>query len=239
MTDFSIVLPAHNEAPRLANAVSAVKRALGKSYDYELVIAEDGSTDGTYAVAKKIAAQTRNVRVLHSEKKLGRGLALKRAFSSARGKFVAYMDVDLATDVKHARELLDRVEAGADVATGSRYLRQSRTNRSSKRLFFSSGYNTLVRLLLGSKLRDHQCGFKAFKKTVALHLCREARSNKWFWDTEVLVLAQKRGFRVEEFPIEWNEQRTTTMNFKTDILGMGAALFELWWRLLWATGSKK
>ncbi|MFA6049141.1 MAG: dolichyl-phosphate beta-glucosyltransferase [Candidatus Micrarchaeia archaeon] len=238
MVEFSIVLPAHNEAPRLANAAVAVKRALGKKYDYELIIAEDGSTDGSYAVAKRIAAQTGNVRVLHSDEKLGRGLALKRAFSSAKGKYVAYMDVDLATNIGHARELLDRAKAGADAVTGSRYLRQSRTRRSSKRLFFSSGYNTLVRLLLGSKLHDHQCGFKAFKKSAALDLCKEARSNKWFWDTEVLVLAQKKGLRVEEFPIEWNEQRTTTMNFKADILGMGAALFELWWRLLWA-GLKK
>ncbi len=237
MAEFSIVLPAHNEAPRLEKAVAAVKQALGKNYDYELIIAEDGSSDGTFELAKKIASKNGNVRVLHSDEKLGRGRALSRAFAQAKGKFVAYMDVDLATEMRHCRELLDRVKRGADVVTGSRYLSESRARRSSKRLFFSGFYNFFVRLLLGSRLHDHQCGFKAFRKSVALELCRGAKSKKWFWDTEVLVLAQKRGLKVEEFPIGWMEQRSTTVNFKTDVVGMGAAIVELWWRLLWHPGK--
>ncbi len=227
------MLPAHNEAPRLEKSVNAVKRTLGKKYSYELVIAEDGSKDATYAIAKKIEAENKGlVRVLHSDEKLGRGGALAKAFAQAKGNYVAYMDVDLATDVSHLHELLSRVKAGADAVTGSRYLEKSDSKRTSKRFFFSSGFNFFVRLLLGSKLYDHQCGFKAFKKSVALELCREARSKKWFWDTEMLVLAQKKGLRVQEFPIKWREQATTTINFKTDVFGMGAALVGLWWRTL-------
>lgn len=232
---YSVVLPAHNEAPRLENAVSKLSLVLSrfaKGKGFEIIIAEDGSKDDTFEVAKKIALKNKSVRVFHDDKKLGRGKALSLAFLKATGDVVAYMDVDLATDVSHVEELLSRVDKGADVVTGSRYLQSSKAKRSSNRLVLSGGYNFFVRFLLGSTLYDHQCGFKAFKKSVALKLCKEAKSRKWFWDTEVLVLAQKKGLRVEEFPIKWDEQRTTTVNFKTDVVEMGAAVLELWWRTL-------
>ncbi|MFQ5405750.1 MAG: dolichyl-phosphate beta-glucosyltransferase [Candidatus Micrarchaeia archaeon] len=237
MVEYSIVLPAHNEEKRLGKAVAALLTSLGKKYDYEIIIAEDGSTDETYQLAKKIARNQRHkVRVIHSDEKLGRGRALCKTFNKAKGKYVAYMDVDLATDVEHVRELLRKIK-NADIVVGSRYLKESRAKRTTKRLFFSSGFNLLARLLLGSKISDHQCGFKAFNKKAILPLCKQAKSTHWFWDTEILVLAQKKGLSVEEFAIAWSEQPTTTINFKTDILDMGSGILRLWWKL--ATTSKK
>ena len=224
MVEFSLVLPAYNEAKSLGKAVDAARKAL-KGESFEIIIAEDGSSDGTDAVARKLAKKFSFVKHLHSEKKLGRGKALCNAFASARGKFVAYMDVDLATNPKHLKEMLRELRSN-DVVIGSRYASGSQSSRSAKRLFLSKGFNALIAILLGSKVSDHQCGFKGFRKSVARKLCLLARDNHWFWDTEVLVLAQRLGLKIKELPVKWVEKGEggkSKVNFKRDVLEMGAA----------------
>jgi glycosyltransferase involved in cell wall biosynthesis len=232
---FSLVLPAYNEAKALPAAVEAAHRELKKidGLRFEIIIAEDGSRDETPGVASKLAKKFNEVRWLHSDERLGRGAALCRAFRAARGDRVGYMDVDLATPPRHLRELV-RYAGDFDVVTGSRYARGARASRSTSRGFLSGGFNLLVRLLLGSRLHDHQCGFKAFKKRAALDLCSRARSSHWFWDTEVLVLAQKLGYSVKEFPVEWSEKGArgkTKVSLRRDVLGMFLGVLELRWRL--------
>lgn len=221
MVEFSLVLPVYNEAESLEGAVGAARKAL-RGESFEIIIAEDGSTDGTDKVAARLAKKFSNVKHLHNGERLGRGGALKKAFSEARGEFVAYMDADLATNPKHLKRMLQELRSN-DVVIGSRYCQESKANRSAKRLFLSKGFNALVALLLGSKVSDHQCGFKGFRKSVAQKLCSLARDNHWFWDTEVLVLAQREGIRVKEIPVEWQESGRTKVNFKRDVLEMGAA----------------
>ncbi|KKH15892.1 dolichol-P-glucose synthetase [Methanosarcina mazei] len=120
---------------------------------------------------------------------------------------------------------------GYDFATGSRIMPESDAKRPFKREFASRGYNSMVRLLLHSKLYDHQCGFKAFRRGPLLELLDEIENQHWFWDTELLVRAQHRGYRVLEFPVYWRHGGSSKVNFAKDIVGMGSEVFRLWWEL--------
>lgn len=224
---FSLVLPAYNEEGRLESAVKAAMRSLSGTA-YEIIIAEDGCSDGTPAIASRLARKYARVRHLHSDAKLGRGRALCNAFAQAKGEVVGYMDADLATNPKHLKQLLEELKDN-DVVVGSRYLKGSASKRNNYRLALSSGFNALVQALLGSSVKDHQCGFKGFRKSVALQLCSLAREKHWFWDTEVLVLAQRKKMRVKEIPVEWSEDTKgeTKINFERDVLEMGKAAVKM------------
>jgi hypothetical protein len=143
---------------------------------------------------------------------------------------VCYYDVDLATDMVHLAELIQSIRDGYDLATGSRLLPESRVMRSGKREIPSRVYNGMVRLVLGSTLHDHQCGFKSFRREQVLPVLSAVRATHWFWDTEVLVRAQKQGLRVHEFPVRWQEGKGTTVRVK-DVFSMGKSIFGLWWQL--------
>ena len=226
----TIVLPAFNEAKRLKRAVEEVKRWMDKTgYEYEIIIAEDGSTDGTDRIASELARKDPKIKHLHSDERLGRGKALTRAFKQAEGDVLVYLDVDLSTDMVHLKELIDAIaKEGYDLATGSRLMKESQAERPFKRDFASKVYNFLVRFMLGSKLRDHQCGFKAFRKSAVLSLLDDVKDNHWFWDTEVLVLAQRRGFKVKEIPVRWKQSGETKVRFTKDILYMFAQILRMW-----------
>ncbi len=228
--DLSIVLPAYNEAKRLKDTVEKVRKSAAETgYKFEIIIAEDGSKDGTDAIASELASKYPEVIHLHSDERLGRGKALMNAFERAKGKVVVYMDVDLATDLKHLKELVDAIAVeGYDLATGSRLMKDSKTDRPAKREIASRGYNFLVRLFLGSKIHDHQCGFKAFKRDVILEIGKDVKDNHWFWDTEVLVLAQKRGYRVKEIPVRWRHGGETKVDFGRDVVYMFSQILRMW-----------
>ncbi len=220
---FSLVIPAYNEQGHLEGAVKAAVLGLA-GIDFEIIIAEDGSTDRTPEIARELCKKFHRVKCLHFDKKLGRGAALCNAFGQASGDLVGYMDADLATNPKHLKELVEQLKQ-YDVVVGSRYVQGSSSKRSATRLALSSGFNALIQAMLGSKVKDHQCGFKGFRKEVALNLCALAREKHWFWDSEVLVLAQSKGLRIKEIPVEWSEDAkgNTKINFKRDVLEMGAA----------------
>jgi glycosyltransferase involved in cell wall biosynthesis len=233
---YSVILPAYNEAESIGRAIGKVAGAL-KGLPAEVIVAEDGSRDGTFQAAKKAARGFSNVRVFHFEGRLGRGGALINAFSKAKGEFVAYIDTDLSPDPKALRELFTALE-GCDVVTGSRYAPGAKAKRELSRLTASSVFNFLVQIVLGSGLRDHQCGLKAFKKPVILEICKRVKSRGWFWDTEVLVLAQKMGYRTAEVPIAWSEERfagQSKVNFLRDSLRMFADIVAMRLRL-WKRG---
>lgn len=145
---------------------------------------------------------------------------------------LCYIDVDLATDMKYLEKLIRAVSTdGYDFATGSRIMPESDAKRPFKREFASRGYNFMVRLILHSKLYDHQCGFKAFRRGPLFELLDEIENQHWFWDTELLVRAQYRGYRVLEFPVYWRHGGSSKVNFAKDIVGMGSEVFRLWWEL--------
>lgn len=227
----TVVIPVYNDRMSLASAIPLSLEALEPlASTYELIVAEDGSTDGSDLLVKEWEKRDSRVCLLHSDTRLGRGKALSRAFSVARGDILCYYDVDLATDLAHLPELVGAIREGHDIATGSRLLPSSTIARSQSREVASRGYNFLVRTILGSRIHDHQCGFKAFRRERLLPLLAEVRDTHWFWDTEVLVRAQRRGYSVKEFPVRWREGRGTTVRRK-DVWEMGMAILRLWWQL--------
>ena len=233
--DVSVVLPAYDEAATIEGTVATTLDALASflpAGSFEVLVAEDGCTDRTPEIAARLAREDERVRHVHSDDRLGRGGALERAFRAAAGETLVYFDTDLATDMTHLAELVESVRSGeVDVATGSRLLAASEADRPAKRDVPSRTYNGLVRLFLRSSVHDHQCGFKAFDREVLETLLDEIEDDHWFWDTELLVRAQRAGYRVEEFPVAWTPKGDTKVDFVRDVLGMGSAILRTWWQL--------
>ena len=233
LVEVSVVLPAYNEANKLETATAEVTKALEEfAGSYEIIIAEDGSTDGTDKVAAALSERHPFVKHLHGEKRLGRGAALKNAFKQSNGRILAYMDVDLATNIKQLKSLVKAVEEeGFDFAVGSRMLSESKVERSRTRQIASKSYNFLVHAMLDSKVKDHQCGFKAFKREALMQLIDEVAACHWFWDTELLVRAFRKGYAIKEIPVTWKGQRETKVRLLKDSFRMAGQAVKLWWRL--------
>ncbi len=230
--EVSLVFPAYNEAKGLERAVAVAEGELAKiAKTYEIIIAEDGSTDGTAELAERLAKINPAVRHLHSDERLGRGRALTRAFGESRGEILAYMDVDLSTETSALKTLIDSIREGWDICTGSRLLSGSVVERSWTRNLSSRAYNALIRLLFDTGVHDHQCGFKAFNRCSLLAVLAGVEDIHWFWDTEVLAVASRRGYRIREIPVTWVEDRGTTVNLFKDSVRMGFKAFALRWRL--------
>ena len=223
----SVVLPVYNAAEQLPVAVEQTLQRLGEMQP-EVIIAEDGCTDATPEVAAALAAGDERVHHLHSEERLGRGGALDRAFRSAQGETLVYLDVDLATDMAHLPALVSAVaDGGADIAVGSRYAPGAEVKRPVRRAVPSRAYNWLVRRTTGSQIADHQCGFKAIDASVYDGLRGEIDDRHWFFDTELLVHAQRAGLQVIELPVRWEPQAETTVELGRDVVGMGSQLLRL------------
>ncbi|MFB6305163.1 MAG: flippase-like domain-containing protein [Haloferacaceae archaeon] len=233
--EVSVVLPAYNEEDTIERTVRTTVERLGAFLPagaFEVIVAEDGCDDRTPEIADRLAAEDDRVRHVHSDERLGRGGALNRAFDAARGDVLAYFDTDMATDMRHLEELIERVRSGeADVATGSRWMPGHEADRPPKRGVPSQVYNGLVRLFLRSRLRDHQCGFKAVSREAFEALRDDVDDEHWFWDTELLVRAQRAGFRVAEFPVDWEPKGDSKVDLVRDVFGMGSAILRTWWKL--------
>jgi hypothetical protein len=231
--EVSVVFPAYNEVDYIEPAVQKTAQALKElTNSFELIIAEDGSTDGTAERSEELAQKYPYVKHIHGEKRLGRGTALTNAFKQSSGEVLVYMDLDLATDLKHLKQLVDAItHEGYDFATGSRMMPESKVERTLRRSLTSKFYNFMVRAILGSKLRDHQCGFKAFKREPTLQLLDEITDRHWFWDTEIFVRAARKGYKIKEIPVEWKSGRKTKVNLTKDSYNMGKQVLKLWWKL--------
>jgi len=227
----SVVLPAYNEKDNLENAVIKIRNFLEKlKIPYEIIIVEDGSTDGTDKIAEALSKRYLNVIYIHSKKRLGKGKAISRGFSRASGSILLFMDCDLSTDLTHIEDIIREIESGSDIVVGSRLLSNSNVRRSLKREILSRIYNFLVRLILRSKIRDHQCGFKAFKREIILDLLNYVEDNHLFWDTEILVIAQRKKYKIKEIPVRWYEGKTTKVKFRDSFI-MFIKILQLRFRL--------
>ena len=170
-----------------------------------ITIADNASKDTTLAVAQSLATELPRVRVLHLDAK-GRGRALRAAWLQSDAQIVTYMDVDLSTDLNALLPLVaPLVSAHSDLAIGSRLVRGARVKRGPKREFISRAYMLVLRLALGAHFSDAQCGFKAMRTSVAKQLVPNIRDEGWFFDTELLILAQRAGLRVHEVPVDWTD----------------------------------
>ncbi len=228
----SVIVPVYNEVSLLENHIKKIIEQTEKiTNDYEIIIAEDASTDGTDLISSKLSKENSNIIHLHSDVRLGRGDALNRAFKIARGDVFAYMDVDLATNLIYMSELIKKIEDGYDFSTGSRVLETNMVNRYPIRKLTSKVYNWLCRLFFGIKIYDLQCGFKAFRRKSVLDLIDEVQNKHWFWDTEIFVRGYKKGYRIAEFPVEWKESKKTKVRLHKDIMSMSFNIVKLFFKL--------
>ena len=204
LTAIDLVIPVYNEEQGLEASVRHLDGYLRTlPYSATITIADNASTDGTWAIAERLAGEITRVRAIHLDEK-GRGRALRAAWSSSRAEVVGYMDVDLSTDLRALPPLLAPLLSGhSDVAIGSRLARGSRIERGPKRDFLSKGYNLLLRGVLSAEFTDAQCGFKAIRRDVAEQLLPLVEDESWFFDTELLVLASEAGLRIHEVPVDW------------------------------------
>jgi glycosyltransferase involved in cell wall biosynthesis len=199
------VIPVYNEAHVIEKSVATLSAFLENNlpYDWRIVVADNASTDATLQVAKTIADDNRRVNVLHLDQK-GRGRALKAAWLASDADVLSYMDVDLSTDIRAYPALVRAIaEQGYDLATGSRLARGSRTTRGLKREVISRSYNVIIKLGFRTKFSDAQCGFKAISRNAAQKLLPRVENNEWFFDTELLILAERRGYRIKDIPVRW------------------------------------
>jgi glycosyltransferase involved in cell wall biosynthesis len=200
-------------------------------YAWRIIIADNASTDGTLAVAQRLAAENPDdVGVVHLDRK-GRGRALKQAWLESPADAMCYMDVDLSTDLAMITPLLAGVcDEGYDIAYGSRLAKQADIERSLRREINSRGYITLIKLLFRAKFSDAQCGFKAITRDAAQALLPRVEDGEWFFDTELLVLAEQHGYKLKEVPVRWVEDPDSRVKFPQDIIKMGSKLVRLRFR---------
>src|SRR5256714_6305238 len=200
-----VVVPVHNEEVDLEPGVRRLYAYLTDTFPYpfRITVADNASTDGTLAVAERLAAELPGVGVLHLDAK-GRGRALRAAWSASDAPILAYCDVDLSTDLAALLPLMAPLISGhSDLAIGSRLARGSRVVRGAKRELISRCYNLLLRGTLHARFSDAQCGFKAIRADVARRLLPLVEDDGWFFDTELLVLAERAGLRIHEVPGDW------------------------------------
>lgn len=230
MASVELVIPCYNEQRVLAESVDRLRGWCAENlpYAWKIVIADNASTDSTPAVATRLAEELPDdVRYIHLEQK-GRGRALKRAWLGSSADAMCYMDVDLSTNLADIRPLLAGVaEEGYDIAYGSRLARRADIERSFLREINSRGYIGLIKLLFWTKFSDAQCGFKAISRQAADELLPHVQDGAWFFDTELLITAEKAGYRLKEVPVRWVEDPDTRVRFPQDMVQMGTDLIKL------------
>jgi putative flippase GtrA len=212
--DVEIVVPVYNEAALLAYRIHTLRSFLDHNFPFSSVITivDNGSQDGTGVVAEQLAATLSGVSAMSLDRK-GRGYALRTAWSISTARVVAYMDVDLSTSLSALLPLVAPLLSGhGQVAIGTRLARGSRVVRGPKRELISRAYNLLLRVVLRSHVSDAQCGFKALDREAAQLLLPLIDDNEWFFDTELLVTAERLGLRVSEVPVDWVDDPDSRVN---------------------------
>jgi glycosyltransferase involved in cell wall biosynthesis len=209
----NVTIPVYNEEKVLEHSIKSLKEFLEtnlSNYDWEILIADNASIDNTLSIAKELTKKFGKVNYIHLDQK-GRGRALKKAWSESNADIVSYMDVDLSTDLIHFPEMINgMIEKGCDIATGSRLMKNSKTKRSFKREFISRTYNLMVKTLFFTKFSDAQCGFKAVTRKVVDKIIKPyVEDTGWFFDSELLIIGEKLGYKILDVPVEWIEDTDT------------------------------
>ncbi|MBF6064883.1 bifunctional glycosyltransferase family 2/GtrA family protein [Nocardia terpenica] len=221
-----VVIPVYNEERDLGVCVRRLHACLGDGFPFpaRITIADNASTDATLAVAHYLAAELDGVRVVHLDRK-GRGRALRAVWETSDAQVVAYMDVDLSTDLNALLPLVAPLVSGhSDLAIGTRLAKSSRVVRGPKREFISRCYNLILKASLQARFSDAQCGFKAMRTDVAQQVLPLVEDGEWFFDTELLVIAERAGLRIHEVPVDWIDDPDSRVDIvdtaRKDLLGV-------------------
>lgn len=216
MSKVSILIPVYNEEKRgiEKNIRKVINETKKLKDDFEIIIVNDASTDNTRGILKKI----NGIKIINFDEGPTRRENLAKSFKESTGEIIIFMDADLSVDLKYLEEIIQNIKDGADISIGSRYSGIT-PERDPKRLVISFIYNKFMQIVFSSRIKDHQCGFKAFKRKL-LPLIDEMGfdlSRGWFWDVEFLVRAQKSGYKVNEFPVIWVRGEKSSFNIKREV----------------------
>jgi glycosyltransferase involved in cell wall biosynthesis len=226
-----VTIPVYNERGRIVETVHSLRDSLPTvGIPYRLSISEDGSTDGTPRIIWGLQRDFPELLTSSDPEKRGRGYALRNLWNSVPADIYAFTDADLPAGPEALGQVIEAVRNGADVATGSRYKAGARLSRPPLRSFVSQVYNWIIRTSFQDGIFDHQCGVKAFSRTALKTLLPLSKEDSWFWDTEILVLANKAGLRVDEIPVTWTEKKhklTSIRRLVSDVLLHAAGFVRL------------
>jgi dolichyl-phosphate beta-glucosyltransferase len=229
---YSIVIPAYNEGERLG---ATLEKVLGyvraQGWNAEVIVVNDGSRDNTAELVRGLAQRDPLLRLVENPGNRGKGYSVRHGMLNARGEVVVFSDADLSSPIEEMPKLLAALAAGADIAIGSRWLQaELQTRRQSRhRQLFGRVFNLLLRIILGLRFKDTQCGFKAFTRRAAQTILPLQRIERWGFDPEILFLARKFGFRVEEVAVHWGHSGDTRIHPLLD----GARMFWEMLRIRW------
>lgn len=216
----NVTIPVYNEERRLPAALETLYRLVSEEpgLSFEIVVADNASTDGTVRRGRELAGRYPNVRVLSLPTR-GRGGALRAAWSASSAEILSYTDVDLSADIHALPGFASALGSGEyDIAVGSRLLDCSKTIRSRRRELLSRGYNHLITALFRVGFSDAQCGLKALTQRAARTLLPRIENNEWFFDTELLILAEDLGLRIFDSPVDWVEDRDSRVRIVPTVL---------------------
>lgn len=231
-----VVLPVYNEEKELKINVLKLRNFLKENladFLWHITIVDNASIDKTPEVGKNLAKKYPEIDFLRLKEK-GRGGAVKKAWIEREAEIYAYMDVDLSTDLKHLPSLLNSLVKDYDIAIGSRLLPKSKVlGRTFKREIISRAYNLMLKILFQVKFSDAQCGFKAVTKRVVRELLPKIQDNEWFFDSELLIIGKKSGYKIYEEPVTWVDNPGSTVRVLGTAWGDLCGLWRLFWTRPW------
>ncbi len=229
---YSIVIPAYNEAARIGATLERVLSFVRQQgWDAEVIVVNDGSRDKTAEIVQSFAAKNPILHLVENPGNHGKGYSVRNGMLQARGRIILFSDADLSSPIEESLKLFAALDGGADVAIGSRWLRaEMQTQRQPlHRQLFGRIFNILLRITLGLQYADTQCGFKAFKRAAAQAIFPWQKIERWGFDPEILFLARKFDFKVEEIPVHWGHSGGARINPFID----GARMFQEMLRVRW------
>lgn len=233
--EYSIVVPAYNESRRILPTLQQVVTCIrSKGWVAEVVVVNDGSKDNTAELVRGFARQNPEVRLLENPGNHGKGYSVRNGLLHSHGEVVMFTDADLSSPMEEAQGLFDSIAQGADIAIGSRWLKRSRQTirQPFYRRFFGRCFNAVTKMVMGLPYADTQCGFKAFTRKAAQTCFQLQTIERWGFDPEILFIALKRGFRIDEVPVSWAHDERTQISYLKDGARMLQDLAQVRWNAL-------
>lgn len=243
MVKYSIIIPAYNEGARLGSTLDRVLAYVSaERWDAEVIVVNDGSTDTTANLVVSYAQRNPVLRLLENPGNRGKGFSVRNGMLNSKGELLLFSDADLSSPIDEAPKLFAAIASGADVAIGSRWLDPKlQTHRQSLlRQFYGRLFNLVLRILLGLKFKDTQCGFKAFTRDAAMKIFPQQRIERWGFDPELLYLARRSGLKVKEVGVVWSHVEGTRISPLRDGIRMFGEALKVRWNALsgkYATGN--
>lgn len=230
LQNISVIIPAYNEEKKLQKTLPSIHSALNRSFsNFEIIVVDDGSYDGTYNSVLRLSEQLSGLKILRNEVNRGKGYSVKRGVLSAALEYILFTDADLSTPIEALGKFMEHLNEGVDIAIGSRAVKGSRIieSQSFLRRGMGKAFNMLVRLFLFQGVKDTQCGFKCFRREAARELFGLQRLDGFCFDAEILYIAKKKSYSIKEIPVEWANRKDSRVSMVKDSIKMFLDIFQV------------